>query len=366
MQVANELTVILRQVLYFNKQRINFIAEFILALIKVRTVNWVEISQAFSGKSKIDSKYRRIQRFFEKCNLCKSMTAYIIAAFYPCPQGGWLLSLDRTNWNFGIFKINIMMISITMNNIAIPLIWIMLPKQGSSNTAERIRLIKLFLSIFSKKHISSLLCDREFVGDKWINWLHKNKINFTVRVRNNFKIMNKKNKLVKCKKLFYKSSTNGRAIKDPIIIGKTKVFIAGARLDSGEWLIVITNHTPDTALPRYKLRWGIETLFAALKSRGFNLESTHVACMEKIDTLVALLAIAYVWAYKIGEITEEIEPAKIKSHGKKQKSIFRLGLDLLRSTLLNIQDHYADAKRYIKIFLDNISNILSCQCGAVQ
>ena len=361
MQIAAELTTILHAVLLQHKSRINFIAEFIVSLIKVRTVNWVEIAQALSGQTLLSSKYRRIQRFFQKCTICKTLVAKIMASFFPPPSGGWVLSMDRTNWNFGIFKINILMLSITRDNLAIPLIWIMLPKKGNSNTAERIELIRIFLKIFGSSYIDSLLADREFVGDDWIKWLNDNHIKFTIRIKNNLHIFNKKGIRVKVRKLFYKNSKQGRSINDPVVIGHTQLFIAGLKLDTGEWLIVITNHDAINALARYKLRWGIETLFAALKTRGFNLEQTHITCMEKIDTLIALIAIAYVWAYKIGEISSKSSPIKAKSHGRKYKSIFRVGLDFLRSALLNMQDHLVKIKHYIKIFFENISQIMKYQ-----
>jgi hypothetical protein len=34
----------------------------------------------------------------------------------------------------------------------------------------------------------------------------------------------------------------------------------------------------------------IETLFAALKTRGFNLEATHMTDPAKLSTLIAILA----------------------------------------------------------------------------
>ena len=40
--------------------------------------------------------------------------------------------------------------------------------------------------------------------------------------------------------------------------------------------MVATNTQPKTALANYERRWEIETLFAACKSRGLNLEDTHL------------------------------------------------------------------------------------------
>ena len=51
--------------LNWNKARINFLWEFIEALIKVKTINLKEIANAMSWW-KENSRYRKNQRFFEK------------------------------------------------------------------------------------------------------------------------------------------------------------------------------------------------------------------------------------------------------------------------------------------------------------
>jgi hypothetical protein len=61
----------------------------------------------------------------------------------------------------------------------------------------------------------------------------------------------------------------------------------------GDLLIVVTNESPGDAIKIYGLRWEIETLFACLKSRGFNFEDTHITDHERIKKLFVLLAIAF-------------------------------------------------------------------------
>ena len=46
---------------------------------------------------------------------------------------GLVLSMDRTDWKFGEFNINILMLGITYKGIAFPLIFSLLPKRGNSN-----------------------------------------------------------------------------------------------------------------------------------------------------------------------------------------------------------------------------------------
>jgi len=51
--------------LTMNAARLCCFAGIIIALLKVRTVNFTQLAVGFPGKAKKDSKYRRIQRFFE-------------------------------------------------------------------------------------------------------------------------------------------------------------------------------------------------------------------------------------------------------------------------------------------------------------
>ena len=63
------------------------------------------------------------------------------------------------------------------------------------------------------------------------------------------------------------------------------------------------------------------------------MEETHRVDPRKIEKLLFILAIAVCWAYKLGELQARRVPIVIKKHGRKIKSIFRTGLDLIRQVL---------------------------------
>lgn len=50
---------------------------------------------------------------------------------------------------------------------------------------------------------------------------------------------------------------------------------------------------------------------------------------------MALLALAFFWAYRTGQWKHENKPLTVKKHGRKRKSIFRYGLDELQHTIKN-------------------------------
>ena len=157
------LKAILGEHLDWHGARLNFLANFILALFKVKTVNLAQVATAFSGRAKIESNYKLLQRFFRGFSMDYALIARLMARLVPV-EGPWYLTIDRTNWKFGKVNINILVLGIAYQGIAFPLMWSVLPKAGNSNTQERIELIERFLAVFGREQIIALLADREFIG----------------------------------------------------------------------------------------------------------------------------------------------------------------------------------------------------------
>ena len=107
-------------------------------------------------------------------------------------------------------------------------------------------------------------------------------------------------------------------------------YLSGCRLPSGEYLLLVSPTYAPNALTNYAERWGIETLFAALKTRGFHFEDTHVTHEDRLQKLFALLALAFAWCHQVGLWLKAQQPLKKKRHGRLPQSHFRRGLDCLR------------------------------------
>jgi hypothetical protein len=54
----------LRPHLAWHGARLSFVSAFLIALFRVKSVNFRELATAFSGKAQTDSHYKRLQRFF--------------------------------------------------------------------------------------------------------------------------------------------------------------------------------------------------------------------------------------------------------------------------------------------------------------
>jgi len=59
---------------------------------------------------------------------------------------------------------------------------------------------------------------------------------------------------------------------------------------------------------------------------------------QRLSKLLALLSLAIAWALRSGQWLHQAKPLPLKSHGRRAKSLFRYGLDYLRSIVLNL-DH---------------------------
>jgi hypothetical protein len=330
---------------HLNLARIRLICMFIQALCKIRHVNYSKLSSAFDNEAKAESNSRRIQRFMQVVELPMKVVAKIIFQMLPNKESVVLL-MDRTNWKLGDSNINILMLAVSYKNISFPLMFIILDKRGNSSTKERISLIQDFIDWFGLRCIDCLIADREFVGKDWVGFLNENNIRYFIRIRNNFKVKcPRKQSLIPAWHYFNHLKLGQLHHLSKIFeIGGEHCYLSGCKsIVEGkvEYLIIISYNKPEESIEYYKKRWQIESMFRAFKSSGFNLEDTHVTKQDRLAKLIMLTMLAFVWCYKIGDyIDQHLEPIIIKKHGRRAKSIFRLGLDAISRYLLSGVNRY--------------------------
>ncbi|GAK58853.1 transposase IS4 family protein [Candidatus Vecturithrix granuli] len=189
MTELSPLITALRATFAWHGTRITWVSQFLLALIRVRTVNLTELATAFCGIAQPDAHYRRMQRFLKDVALTRAQIAAVVVQWLPLGEK-WLLCLDLTNWQFGSLNINILVLAVAYQGVAIPLLWMFLDKRGNSNSLERMALLKHFLSAFVRERIQCLTADREFIGTAWIKFLKRQHIRFRIRIKRNILVSN--------------------------------------------------------------------------------------------------------------------------------------------------------------------------------
>jgi hypothetical protein len=336
---------------HWNRARVKFLARFLVALIAVKTVCLSQVASVFPGAAKPESHYKRIQRFLRGFDLDFGALAHLLAALAG-PEPPWVLSLDRTNWKLGKADINFLVLALVHRGVAFPLVWTVLGKAGSSDTQERIDLLGRFVTTFGADKVAYLCADREFASRGFVAWLLEHKVSFRLRVKVDTLIADGRGQMACADWLFRDCPLH----QERLLAGTRRclgqeLFVMGTRLPE-DFLIVVSD--VPARLNEYALRWGIETLFGSLKSRGFCLESTHVVEAERLSKLLGLLALAFCWALGAGVWLTEHKPLKLKKHGRAAVSLFRRGLDWLRRVLMPLCGQPATAD------FPNALRFLSC------
>lgn len=81
-------------------------------------------------------------------------------------------------------------------------------------------------------------------------------------------------------------------------------------------------------------RWGTEPLFRDYKSAGWDLQQSYLGHPDRIEGLLVVLAICYVWLVTTGRWLSKVgRRREVDSHRRRHYSLFRLGWDWLVSTL---------------------------------
>ena len=338
-----------------HKSRIECMSAIILGMISSGTVNLAEVSLYIRCGLKYRSMYNRIQGFFTEFCLSLDEVAKFIMFLFDFSE--IKLVFDRTNWKFGKKNINFFVLAVCYKTVSVPILWRSLDKQGCSSDQERIELLERFRELFSFDKVTDLFGDREFASKELLKYLTANDINFTLRIKKSTKIPNSQGKLVDAISLLRDMSISEIiVIENRYILGQM-VNITAERIDSDDFRIVITNHNPRLATKRYLEREQIERMFSCLKTRGFNIEDTHITNTDKLERLLAVVTIAFSWAYKFGEYLDEEKPIERKNHGRRVRSIFKTGFVYLRNLFTDFTNRSYE-------FLSNVALIFNKDYGA--
>ena len=327
---------ILRPHVGLSKSRLETLCLIVVGMISARTVNLSHLACERPTTALVASTYRRLQRFFQHVRLGRDWSAPLVIGLLGL-EGPWRLALDRTQWKLGTRDVNILMLAVVTRRARVPLIWSVLDNNGgTSDSGERIALMRRYLAIFGAASVRLLLADREFIGLEWMDFLNKNNIPFAIRMKEKLIVATEDGRrlalgslLRKCRGVRTFRGALGRDDAQGILW----LNFAARRLEGGELIIVASNTPARAALAAYRKRWAIECLFGDTKSRGLNLEDTRLVTPRKLALLLGLVALAVAWAAKTAAMLIGRKTPARKAHGYLAKSWFRIGFDQVRRLL---------------------------------
>lgn len=352
----NQLRLTLQLHFQWNYYRLVFLTRFVSSIVITATINLARIAAFMNTGAKIASNYRGLQRFFSEFKMDYREYMRFVLKLLPEKEKFYLV-MDRTNWKFGQRPINVLMLGLIYKKQCFPFCWELLDKGGSSSTEERRDLLEKAIEILRKERILGLICDREFIGVRWFKYLFDQQIEFHIRIPEQLKagsLLAPKRKTIDWIFRFWKENAKVDHPIDVTILGY-KLWVSAMKSKKGI-CIVVSRYNNFNSLEKYQLRWTIENMFGAFKTRGFDFESTHMTNLQKLKKLIALVSIAYVWCVLIGLLVKESIKIRIATHGRKRKSIFRAGFDYLTVFIKKL----ISGDIHNRLEFDEVIGLLSC------
>jgi hypothetical protein len=115
---------------------------------------------------------------------------------------------------------------------------------------------------------------------------------------------------------------------------KVNLILSWALGQAEPWFLATNLPCPQAAFRLYRRRMWIEEMFADFKRHGFDLETTHLARVQRLSRLTLLVALIYLWLIAIGEyVLQHRLTAWVDRSDRRDLSVARLGWDFLERCL---------------------------------
>lgn len=344
MLYVQSITDVLSNHLGWHLARLKFMARFTSALLTQTTTDLWQLALALKAGVEQESNHRRIQRFLSDYEMDFPMLGRLLVHVLP-ETPPYKVVVDRTEWYFGEAPVNVLTMGIAHEKMAFPVAWTVCPSGGSSGADAQLKVLERFLKVVDSDSIEVVLADREFISVRWLEALQAREIPFNIRLRSDRRVGDAPNGPALLARMYARplGVGNERVLEgerclfgnesDTAVPVRVVVRRIGSPDAKDPFLILATwGIDPGKASKLYQKRWNVETMFGAFKSRGFKLEETHLTEPDRVERLIGLLALAFTWARLVGEKRAERHgPPPKKSHGRRVRSLFRYGLDRLRS-----------------------------------
>jgi hypothetical protein len=226
-----------------------------------------------------------------------------------------------------------LMISLIYGHRALPIIWLVVKGcKGHLSEEVHLELLLQLAEILPTGCQAIFLGDGEFDGIELQNTLQMLNVQYVCRTAKNTQLFEADEG--------FSFAELGLRPGDQIAIPNVWFTQEGygpvtviARWEKGyaDPLFLVTNFDlPEEAVYWYHKRFQIETFFSDEKSRGFDLDKSHLSDPERLSTLMIAACLAYLWIIYLGLVAIRKDWVKIIHRPDRcDWSLFRLGLALL-------------------------------------
>jgi hypothetical protein len=232
----------------------------------------------------------------------------------------------------------VLMVGVLYQKRALPIAWLVYKgKKGHASAERHIQALEKVLPLLPEGSEVVLLGDAEYDTTEMLIWIEKNtawkyvlRTSPQIYVQTNESSQPIRDYPLKKGQLF---SLKNVGFTQTSTVTLNAIGWWGSEYE--EPIFLITNlEDAYEACRYYRRRFRIETFFSDQKSRGFHIHKSHLADPARLSRLLIAACLAYIWMIMQGlRVIAEGKLALIDRGDRRDKSLFRLGLDWLKYTL---------------------------------
>ena len=195
-------------------------------------------------------------------------------------------------------------VSVRMGNRAIPVAWRVVQTRGAISFDVQESLLEAVLAMLPPGTDLLLSADRFYGTSALVAWCQGRGWQYRVRLKGNLIFQHQGSEITGNDAVRLRLDTLEDATFNNTEVA-TNISIVNERGHEEPWIIAMDRRPSKHRTLDHGIRWGIESLFSDLKSRGFGITKTQLRHPERIERLMLILAVATYWAVSTGMRTDD-------------------------------------------------------------
>lgn len=323
-------------------QHLNVLAAMMTGIVRSQNCQFEKIARKMPAKIQIESKVKSCTRFNQNDHV--DIETYFMPFILPLIQhlaasGVVTVAMDGSETGH---KCMTLMVSIIYRKRALPIAWLTVKgNKGHLSEAKHLALFKRVQGLFPEECTVVFLGDGEFDGQQLQEAIIRAGWEYVCRTAKNRIICDGEDRFslseIGIKQgeyidLPHVGFTHTNFPVELVIVWWEKGYDAPIYLVSNMACV-------EEACQWYRRRFRIETFFSDQKSRGFNLQKSHLADPDRIERFMIALCLAYIWMVYLGDKVRDKhdEMKMIHRTDRCDLSLFQLGIRYLEYLLDNEQ-----------------------------
>lgn len=315
-------------------QHLTILAAFISGIVASKSSQLPSIATKIADRAKPESRVQRLSRWLDNEHIKEELyfLPYAALVLQHLALETLVLVMDGSGVGRGCCAL---MIHVVYKGRALPLAWVVrqCPK-GHFPEALHIELVELVRELIAEGTKVVFLGDGEFDGIDLQETMNESGWLYACRTA--------KSAVATWKGVKFNLDLLGNSIKPGMLIelkevqftrnayGPVMVLCCWAKGEAEPLYLVSNLSLAEAAIKYYQKRFRIETFFSDQKSRGFNIQKSHLEDPQRLSRLLIASCLAYIWIVYLGTLCKtEGWQSIVHRKSRCDLSLFQLGFRLL-------------------------------------